>query len=80
MATPLFPLVKIPGAHHQDERLMRALADYHPIHVDDSRFSEKLTWCLEHCQNKFRDINTSNGRTWYFENQQDATLFAMKWA
>jgi len=63
----------------EDERLMRALADYHPIHVDDSRFSEKLTWCLENCQNKFRDISSSNGRIWYFENPQDATLFAMRW-
>ena len=80
MATPLFPLVKIPQDTHQNERLMQALAGYHPIPLDDTRFSEKLTWCLENCQNKFRDINHSQGRTWYFENEQDATLFAMRWA
>jgi hypothetical protein len=79
MANVSFPLAKIPQDTHQDERLMQVLAGYHPIHVDDTRFSEKLTWCLEHCQNKFRDINTARGRTWYFENEQDATLFAMRW-
>lgn len=80
MATNQFPLLKIPGAHYQDERLMQVLANYHPIHTDDDiLFSEKLTWCLEFCQNKFRDISTPTGRIWYFENQQDATLFAIKW-
>jgi hypothetical protein len=80
MANVPFPLAKIPQDTHQDERLMQVLASYHPIPLDDTRFSEKLTWCLEHCQNKFRDINTARGRTWYFENQQDATVFAMRWA
>lgn len=74
------PLVKIPQWPQQDERLMQALASYYPIPLDDTRFSEKLTWCLENCQNKFRDISTNRGRTWYFENQHDATVFAMRWA
>jgi hypothetical protein len=44
-------------------------------------FPEKLTWCLENCQNKFRDLAEGNGyRAWYFENEQDATMFAMKWS
>lgn len=63
-----------------DERLMRLLDDYHVIHSPDDMFAEKLTWCLEHCQNKFRDLSDSNGRAWYFQNEQDAALFALKWA
>lgn len=63
-----------------DQRLMQLLATYHAITLKDENFAEKLTWCLEHCQNKFRDLNEPNGRAWYFQNEQDATMFAMKWA
>jgi hypothetical protein len=48
--------------------------------LKDDDFAEKLTWCLENCQHKFRDLSDSNGRAWYFQNEQDATMFAMKWA
>lgn len=60
--------------------LINALKDYHPVHLEDNEFNQKLTWCLEHCQNKFRDLSDSNGRTWYFENEQDAMMFAIKWS
>jgi hypothetical protein len=63
-----------------DERLMQLLESYHSIVLRDDSFSEKLTWCLENCQNKFRDLSDKNGRIWYFENEQDATMFALKWA
>jgi len=63
-----------------DERLMQLLESYHSIVLRDEDFSEKLTWCLENCQNKFRDLSDKNGRIWYFENEQDATMFALKWA
>ncbi len=64
-----------------NDRLLELLQTYHVVHVDnDIEFSEKLTWCLEHCQSKFRDLSSQNGRSWYFKNPQDATLFAMKWA
>jgi hypothetical protein len=63
-----------------DERLMELLATYHVIHSQDDEFSEKLAWCLEHCQNKFRDLSDTNGRAWYFQNEQDAALFALRWA
>ena len=63
-----------------DDRLMSLLGSYHAIVLQDDDFSEKLTWCLENCQNKFRDLSDPNGRAWYFQNEQDATLFAMRWA
>jgi hypothetical protein len=63
-----------------DDRLMTLLNSYHTIVLKDDDFSEKLTWCLENCQNKFRDLSDSNGRAWYFQNEQDAMLFAMRWS
>lgn len=60
--------------------LVNALKNYYPVHLEDTEFNQKLTWCLEHCQNKFRDLSDSNGRTWYFENEQDAMMFAIKWS
>ncbi len=63
-----------------DDRLMDLLSTYHIIVLSDDDFAEKLTWCLEHCQNKFRDLSDPNGRAWYFQNEQDAMMFSMKWA
>jgi hypothetical protein len=64
-----------------DTRLMDLLSSYHMIRLPgDDQFSEKLTWCLEHCQNKFRDLSDTGGRAWYFQNEQDAALFALRWA
>lgn len=65
----------------EDERLMKILESYHIVRLEkDDDFAEKLTWCMEHCQNKFRDIRESNCRAWYFQNEQDASMFAMKWS
>lgn len=63
-----------------DERLMALLKTYTPVKLPDTVFPLKLTWCLEHCQSKFRDISTNGDRVWYFELEGDATLFALKWA
>jgi hypothetical protein len=63
-----------------DGRLMDLLSTYHSIILKDDDFPEKLTWCLEHCQNKFRDLSDPNGRAWYFQNEKDAAMFAMRWA
>jgi hypothetical protein len=63
-----------------DDRLMSLLDSYHAIVLRDDDFAEKLTWCLENCQNKFRDLSDPNGRAWYFQNEQDAMLFAMRWS
>lgn len=63
------------------DKLMALLETYHKVHLeDDEKYPEKLTWCLEHCQNKFRDIKHGDGMYWYFENEQDASMFAMKWS
>ena len=63
-----------------DTRLMDLLASYHMIRLTDDDFAEKLTWCLEHCQCKFRDLSDTGGRAWYFQNEQDAAMFALRWA
>ena len=63
-----------------DDKLMTLLNSYHAIVLRDDDFAEKLTWCLENCQNKFRDLSDPNGRAWYFQNEQDAMLFVMKWS
>lgn len=66
----------------QDTKLMEILKDYFVVRVkeEDGDFNPKLIWCLEHCQSKFRDIKENEGRAWYFQNEQDATMFAMKWS
>lgn len=65
----------------EDDKLMSILESYHIVRLEqDNDFSEKLVWCLEHCQGKFRDIRESNCRAWYFQNEQDASMFAMRWA
>ena len=64
----------------RDEKLMDLLSTYHPVTLsEEGNYSERLTWCLEHCQSKFRDIKSVDGMDWYFENEQDAMMFAMKW-
>ena len=64
----------------KDDKILQALKDYHVVHLEsDSDYNEKLTWCLEHCQNKFRDFKENNTRAWYFKDEHDAVVFAMKW-
>ena len=68
-----------PEARH--DRLMELLSTWHHISTrDDEYLGDRLLWCLEHCQGKFRDIKEFDRRVWYFENEQDAALFALKWA
>jgi len=65
----------------EDDKLMSILNSYHVVRLKgDDDFNAKLTWCMEHCQSKFRDIRESNCRAWYFQNEQDASMFAMKWS
>ena len=65
----------------EHDRLMEILQSYHVVRLSkDDDFAEKLTWCMQHCQSKFRDIRESDCRAWYFQNEQDATMFAIKWA
>ncbi len=63
------------------EQLMSLLSTYHKVHLhNNEKYPEKLTWCFQYCQGKFRDINHNDGMYWYFQNEQDASMFAMKWA
>ena len=65
----------------EDDKLMKILDSYHVVRLDsDNDFNDKLVWCMEYCQSKFRDIRESNCRAWYFQNEQDASMFAMKWS
>jgi len=65
----------------QHERLMTILEGWHgvPLVLHDD-YEDKLCWCMEHCAGKFRDIVRGSNRVWYFQNEQDATMFAMKWS
>jgi len=76
----LFKATKAENHLKVDQRLMDLLGTYNMIMLPDEDFAEKLTWCLENCQHKFRDLSDPNGRAWYFQNEQDATMFAMKWS
>ena len=76
----LFKAMKAENHLKVDQRLMELLGTYSVIVLPDEDFAEKLTWCLENCQDKFRDLSEQNGRAWYFQNEQDATMFAMKWS
>lgn len=67
-----------------DNRLMKFLKSYHKVSLkekDSKEFAEMLCWCLEKCEGKFRDIPNMryNRRDWYFEYENDAILFALKW-
>ena len=65
----------------KNDRLMEILEGYHIVRLDkDADFNEKLTWCMEHCNQKFRDIKENDCRAWYFQSEQDATMFALKWS
>ena len=79
-SSTLFKAMKAENDLKADSTLTRLLETYHVIILPDTDFSEKLTWCLEHAQSKFRDLSDQNGRAWYFQNEHDATMFAMKWA
>lgn len=45
----------------------------------DEDFESKLCWCIDKCKGKFRDMKENNQRVWYFENEYDAIIFAMRW-
>ncbi len=63
------------------ESLMAVLENYHVVRFEyEENYNDILTWCLEHCQHKFRDLQESRYRAWYFQNEQDAVMFAMKWS
>jgi len=67
------------GLSH-DERLIALLKTWNPITTqEDDEYNNKLVWCLEKCQDKFRDIRYFDTRVWYFQNEKDAAMFALRW-
>jgi hypothetical protein len=65
------------------DRLMELLETYHKVFLRSAggsdNYGDMLSWCLENSRGKFRDIKHSDGMDWYFEHEEDATLFALKW-
>ena len=45
----------------------------------DTLFAEHLEWCLDHCKGQFMDVRVQESRTWFFEIESDAIMFALKW-
>jgi hypothetical protein len=63
-----------------DEQLMALLNTWNSITTqEDSEYNDKLVWCLEKCQGKFRDIRYFDTRVWYFQNEKDAAMFVLRW-
>lgn len=63
-----------------DDKLMALLKTWNTVTTqDDEEYNDKLVWCLENCQDKFRDIRTFDSRIWYFQNEKDAAMFALRW-
>ena len=64
------------------DRLLELLETYHRVRIESpnrDNYGDTLAWCLEHCQGKFRDLKYGDGMDWYFEREEDATLFALRW-
>ena len=77
--------LKMSNADSMDElseemKIRALLRTWNPVRSpDDDLFNEKLMWCLQHCDGKFRDLRDMEGRIWYFQNSKDASMFALKW-
>jgi len=63
----------------EEMRIRALLRTWVPVTSPDDRFNEKLCWCLEHCEGKFRDLKDLESRIWYFQIDKDASMFALKW-
>lgn len=83
MVTNTKPFVRdqVSAAESRHDDLMRLLQSWHqiPLRLDKHNLSDQLLWCFENCQGHFRDIQQFDQKVWYFEREQDAALFALKW-
>ena len=48
------------------------------VKTETATYSRCLIWCLHHSQGKFVERKRDNDRLWYFENEQDAVMFAIQ--
>ena len=65
------------------DKLLELLETYHRVEVqspDRDIYGDTLSWCLKNCRGKFRDLKHGDNMIWYFEVEEDATLFALRWA
>jgi hypothetical protein len=66
------------------DRLMPLLQTYHRINSTEPSGSQlhadQLVWCLEHCKHKFRDFQQDGHIAWYFQDEQDAVMFSLRWS
>lgn len=75
-----FRVVQNQNYLYEDKRLLDLLKSWHSVALPDYDYNDKLVWCLESCNSKFRDILKGDVRYWYFQNEHDATIFAIKWS
>jgi hypothetical protein len=67
---------------NKHDRLLELLETYHKVRIetpDRDTYGDTLAWCLEHCRGKFRDLRYGDSIDWYFEQEEDATMFALRW-
>jgi hypothetical protein len=67
---------------NKHDKLLELLDTYYKVEVnnpDRDIYGDTLSWCLKHCRGKFRDLKHGDNTVWYFEHQEDATMFALKW-
>ena len=63
------------------DQLMTLLDTYHKVHLTSTEhYPDKLTWCFQYCKGKFRDMRHGDGMYWYFQLEEDASMFALKWS
>ena len=61
-----------------NNKIEAAIADWQTIITNNEYYSNEkmLVWALKNCQGKFYH----RGNKFWFHNEQDATLFALKYA
>ena len=63
-----------------DAELIDTLDSWTAILVkkETADYTPCLLWCLKHSSGRFIDRTWDNNRLWYFENDQDALMFAIQ--
>jgi hypothetical protein len=67
----------------EQQLLVELLKSFFVVHITNlADYNKQLEWCFEFCTGRFRDVSLTlnNEKNWYFENSEDALLFAMKWS
>lgn len=60
------------------DKVTEIIKDWHTVKTVNEFYSNEkmLVWALQNCQGKFYH----RGNRWWFYNEQDATVFALKYA